>query len=140
MSDDEWNKFKTQEEKTRIRNKLAEEQLNHFMSPQELNLLHKAQTTYVVLLKHQGKLTLLVDPGLNRPWSSPNKKFADFQATACDGMAETVENAWALLLKENPLFEKQLVEGLSNQQINRNVLTPENDSRNIFGPDGQPII
>jgi hypothetical protein len=68
-----------------------------------------AKTIYVILLRDaKGKLTLLADPGLNRPWSSKNKKLADFHASQCDGEARTYGEAFELLRKEHPDLEKTL--------------------------------
>lgn len=68
-----------------------------------------AKTTYVVLMKDSnGKLNLVVDIGMGRPWSSKNKKMADQVASECDGMAATFEEAFKLLIKDNPAYEKDL--------------------------------
>lgn len=67
-----------------------------------------AKTTYVILVKHEGKLNLIVDPGLNRPWSTKNKKYADIVAQEAGGEARTYEDALALLIKDNPGFTKVL--------------------------------
>lgn len=75
-----------------------------------------AKTTYVVLVKDdQGKLTLIADPGLGQPWHSRNKRFADQVASECNGMAATYEDAFKLLLKDNPHFEKQLHDRLAQK-------------------------
>lgn len=71
---------------------------------------------YVILLKDtQGRLTLLADPGMSRPWSSKNKRLADFHAKECDGEARTWEDAFNLLVKEHPTFEKELVERIAKK-------------------------
>lgn len=75
-----------------------------------------AKTTYVVLVKDdQGRLTLIADPGMNQPWHSQNKRFADTVASECDGMAATWEDAFKLLLKDNPKFEHQLHERIAKK-------------------------
>lgn len=78
---------------------------------------HKfTRNTYVILMKDgRGKLTLLADPGMNRPWSSKNKRLADFHASQCDGEARTFDEAWRLLIKEHPAFEKELVERIKKK-------------------------
>lgn len=65
---------------------------------------------------NQGKMTLLADPGMNKPWSSHNKRLADFHASQCDGEARTWAEAFSLLLKDNPGFEKELIERVANTQ------------------------
>ena len=115
-----------------------------------------AKNTYVILLKDtQGNLTLLADPGMSRPWSSKNKNIANFHAEECDGMASTFEEAFKLLLKENPNFEKELHERLEKRivqdttktkldlnslkhGINTNAHTPKNDGT-ILGSSGKPL-
>ena len=75
-----------------------------------------AKTTYVILLRgDDGKPNLLVDPGLNKPWSTTNKKLADFHASECDGEARTYEDALNILVKANPTFEKVLHENLARK-------------------------
>ena len=72
--------------------------------------------TYVILMKDAaGRLTLLADPGMDRPWSSKNKRLADFHASECDGEARTFEEAWKLLIKEHPTFEKELIERIQKK-------------------------
>lgn len=75
-----------------------------------------AKTTYVILVKDdQGRTNLLVDTGLNKPWSIRNKRLADFHAKECDGEARTYEEALSILMKENPMFEKVLYERLEKK-------------------------
>jgi hypothetical protein len=83
-----------------------------------------AKSTYVILLKDSaGKLTLLADPGMNQPWRANgpnplrNKKTAEFHAKNCDGMACTWEEAFNLLRKEYPNFEKELHESLEQKVL-----------------------
>lgn len=77
--------------------------------PVHLQLL--SDSVYVVLMKDdRGRLTLLADPGMRRPWSSKNKRLADFHAKECDGEARTWGEAFSLLLKAYPGFEKELYE------------------------------
>lgn len=81
--------------------------------------------TYVILLKDpQGKLTLLADPGMNRPWSSKNYAVAKFHASECDGEARNFEEAFKLLLKEHPGFEKELLERIArtSQDLTKTIL------------------
>lgn len=69
-----------------------------------------ARTTYVVIGRNsEGRLSLLQDPGMGKPWSSKNKKLADFHAKINKGEARTAEDAFTLLLKDNPNFERDLV-------------------------------
>lgn len=75
-----------------------------------------AKTTYVIMLAgDDGKPNLLVDPGLNKPWSTTNKKLADFHASQCNGEARTYEDALNILVKANPTFEKVLHENLAKK-------------------------
>lgn len=81
--------------------------------------------TYVILLKDaQGKLTLLADPGMSRPWSSKNRAIAKFHAGECDGEARTWEEAFKLLIKEYPTFEKELIERIAkkSQDVTKTIL------------------
>lgn len=81
-----------------------------------------SKSIYVVLMKDsKGKLTLLADPGMNKPWSSKNKRLADFHAHECDGEARTWGEAFALLLKENPGFEKELIERVAKAKASTDV-------------------
>lgn len=89
--------------------------MNTTTPPSISSLVYRiAKTTYVVLVRHQpsGVLTLVKDPGLNKPWSSKNKRRADMVAKDCGGEARTWEDAFNLLRKENPGFEKHLIENL----------------------------
>ena len=84
-----------------------------------------AHGTYVILLKDErGNLTLLADPGMSRPWSSKNYNIAKFHAAECDGEARTFEDAFKLLLKDNPGFEKELVERIAkrSQDVTKTIL------------------
>jgi hypothetical protein len=77
----------------------------------ETHIAALSQRIFVILLKDEkGRLTLLADPGMNQPWSSKNKRLADFHAKQCDGEARTWAEAFALLAKDNPGFEKELIE------------------------------
>jgi hypothetical protein len=47
-----------------------------------LRLLHHAKNVYLIVLRDKhGRFGLAPDPGLNRPWSSKNKRYADDIAT-----------------------------------------------------------
>ena len=86
------------------------------MSSLPSNFHNFTRGTYVILMKdNRGKLTLLADPGMDRPWSSKNKRLADFHASQCDGEARSFEEAWQLLIKEHPTFEKELVERIQKK-------------------------
>lgn len=107
-----------------------------------------ATTHYVILLKDaSGRLTLLADPGESKPWSSSNKKLADFHAQQCDGEARTWLDAWQLLLKENPNFERELHERIQRNADStfrgidfNSVRTHGSDGKGtILGADGQPL-
>lgn len=98
-----------------------------------IHLQTLANSIYVVLIKdREGHLTLVAEPGLQRPWSSKNKKFADFIAHEADGMAATWREAFTLLLKENPMFEKQLHERIAR---NAHMLT----DKIIVDATGKPV-
>jgi hypothetical protein len=110
---------------------------------------------YVILMKDdRGNLTLLADPGMNLPWHSKNERLAKFHADQCSGMAATWHDAWKLLLKENPNFEKELVEraakvhtDLTKQKLDQNSLahgintnaTPSSDGT-ILDSSGKPSV
>lgn len=86
------------------------------MNPPDHIAWRIAKTTYVVLLKDgNGKLNLVVDIGMGRPWSSQNKKRADEVAAECDGMAATYEEAFRLLMKDNPKYEADLERLIMNR-------------------------
>lgn len=123
----------------------------------EQHIASLSSRIYVILLKDaQGRLTLLADPGMNQPWSSKNKRLADFHAHQCDGEARTWAEAFALLVKENPGFEKELVERIARRaqdftksQLDKNSLKHGintnghadlngNSSGTILGADGKP--
>lgn len=68
-----------------------------------------AKKTYVVVGKAQdGKLSLLTDPGMSKPWSSTNLRLAQFHASQNNGQAMTAEDAMKALLKSRPEFEDEL--------------------------------
>lgn len=95
---------------------------------------HLSDSIFVILLKDdRGHLTLLADPGIERPWSSKNRRLAEFHASQCNGMAETWGNAFRLLLKENPNFEKEL-----NERVQRNADTTFRGIRGAGGPPADP--
>jgi len=52
---------------------------------------------------------------MNQPWHSQNKRFAEQVASECDGEARTFEEAFKLLLNDNPKFEHQLHERLAQK-------------------------
>lgn len=82
----------------------------------EQHITALSQRIYVILMKDEkGRLTLLADPGMNQPWSSKNKRLADFHAKQCDGEARTWAEAFRLLAKDNPGFEKELVERIAKR-------------------------
>lgn len=107
---------------------------------------------WVILLKDDsGKLTLLADPGLNRPWSANgpnplrNQKTAEFHAKNCGGMAATWEDAFRLLRAEQPDFEKRLAErALSAQDAQKQFRLPRGntipDPSPSDGLAGTPLI
>lgn len=107
-----------------------------------------SNTTYVVLLKVDGKLTLLTSPGESQPWHTKNKKLADFHAKENNGMAATWSEAWRLLLKENPKFEQELMErirmnadktvkGINFNSVQTQTQPPSNGT--ILGPNGNAL-
>lgn len=102
--------------------------------PFESNVLARlSKSIFVILMKDSnGRLTLLADPGMNRPWSSKNKRLADFHAKACDGEARTWSEAFSLLLKENPGFEKELIERVANAKtdITHNIVNGNRPTQN----------
>jgi hypothetical protein len=101
-----------------------------------------AKSTYVILLRDQkGCLTLLADPGLNRPWSSKNKRLADFHASKCGGEARTYEDAFSLLHKEHPLFEHDLINRLRRASEEQTVrfVRETRDDKPILDNHGNPI-
>ncbi len=77
--------------------------------------LRIAKQTFVVLIKgDDGKPNLVVDPGMGRPWSSRNKRFADQVAKECDGEARTWEEAFKIIKKAHPEFERELHARIAN--------------------------
>jgi hypothetical protein len=86
-----------------------------------------AKTTFVVLIRHEGKLNLIVDPGLNQPWSTKQRKHADIVAKECDGMVATYAEAVDLLMKDNPQFEKSLYDRLAQKA---KIIDAEEQKRN----------
>lgn len=106
-----------------------------------------AKTTYVILMKDdRGNVTLLADPGMQQPWSSKNKRLADFHAKECNGEARTWQEAFDILLKANPQFEKELVErarfaamDVTKQKLDQNSLKHginTNAHADLNSPDG----
>lgn len=90
------------------------------------------KTTYVILIRRPGKkLNLVVDPGLARPWSSKNKRLADFHARQNRGEARTVEDAFALLKQDNPKFEEELYGRIQAKadQFTKDITTQHNAKR-----------
>lgn len=76
-----------------------------------------AKTIYVVLYKQpDGKLNLVPDPGMGKPWSSKNKRFADQVAKEHNGEARTWQEAFDLLRKDDPHFEQRLVDAIQKKQ------------------------
>lgn len=81
----------------------------------QLGVAIKSKELYVILMKDDaGRLTLLADPGENKPWYSKNKKLADYHAKECDGEARTWQEAFDLLRKAHPEFEKELCRRVQN--------------------------
>lgn len=104
--------------------------------------LRIAKTSFVVVVKDGDTLNLIVDMGLNRPWSSKNKKHADIVAKECDGMACTFEEAFKLLLKQegsSEQLERALVERMRNlPKQGKNKFFKSNSSE-IVDSHGKPI-
>lgn len=100
-----------------------------------------AKQIYVVLVKDDhGKLTLIVDPGLGKPWNTKRKLHAEQVAKECDGMAATIEEAHRLLLKENPFFERSLVDRVQRAaKIKANNLSVNKTTGQILDPHGRPV-
>lgn len=81
----------------------------------ELGVAIKSRELYVILMKDdEGRLTLLADPGQGKPWYSKNKKLADYHAKECNGEARTWQEAFDLLCKAHPEFEKELYQRIGN--------------------------
>lgn len=105
------------------------------------------KTMWVVLVKDaKGKLTLLADPGMGMPWHAKgpnplrNQRTAEFHAKECDGMACTWSDAFALLRKENPQFEKQLHDNLKvKARIIENNLRVNKQTGLITDQHGRPV-
>lgn len=74
----------------------------------ELKALDMARTTYVVLAEDvNGNRILLQDPGMDRPWSSKNRKLADSHAQEIErsrqyrkAAAVTLEEAFTILQQQ----------------------------------------
>lgn len=117
------------------------------MNPLEHITSRLAKKIYVILMKDDdGKLTLLVDTGLNRPWCANsenvlrNKKLAEFHAHECGGMAATYEDAFSLLKKANPNFEKKLVDNLKRKaRIVESSLSKDQKTGIIYDKHGNPV-
>ena len=87
---------------------------NHF----DGTVYRLARTVYVVLMKDDaGNPTLLVDPGLDRPWSSKNKRLADFHAKQCNGEARTWQEAFDILKKHTPNLEDALIKRMRTNNL-----------------------
>lgn len=96
-----------------------------------------AKSIYVVVGKNsEGRLSILQDPGMGKPWSSKNKKLADFHAKQNNGAVYTAEDAFSLLLKENPNFERDLVERAQSKSktFDLDLTKTINDKRNARKP------
>lgn len=75
----------------------------------------KSNALHVILIKDDaGKPSLLYDPGMGRPWSSENPQLAKFHAASCDGMACTWREAWTILTRAHPNFERDLMERIKS--------------------------
>ena len=76
-----------------------------------------AKTIYVVLYRQpDGRLNLVPDPGMDRPWSNKNKRLADQVAKEHNGEARTWQEAFDLLRKDDPEIEKRLVDAIQKKQ------------------------
>lgn len=60
----------------------------------------KPKTEIYVILSEDGS-TILKDPGMDRPWSSPNRKFAEHHAKAIGGFAVDLMTA-AMSIMRHP--------------------------------------
>lgn len=91
-----------------------------------------AKTVYVVLFRTRpsaqhprGQLTLLEEPGENKPWSTHNLMIAKHHADLNKGQAATWAEAYSLLLKEYgsiQKFEDELIVRIQAQQEAASVL------------------
>ena len=65
----------------------------------ELGALHgKLKRDIYVILSKDGS-TVLKDPGMSRPWSSPNKKLAEHHAKEMGGIAVDLETAMRAVMR-----------------------------------------
>jgi hypothetical protein len=87
-----------------------------------------AKTTYVVVLKVDGHYTLMMDPGLSRPWRGQGvfgQKFGNDLADRAEkkgysAKCMTWEDAYSLLLKEyggESMLEKALMDKMHKKQL-----------------------
>lgn len=65
----------------------------------ELNLLHGKRSGDIYVILSKDGSTVVKDPGMNRPWSSRNKKFADHMAKKVGGVAVDLITATQALIK-----------------------------------------
>jgi len=74
----------------------------------EFKALQVADRTYVIVAERKdGRIILVADPGLGKPWSSRNKKLADDHARALEqdplcrkASAMTINDAFPILQKQ----------------------------------------
>lgn len=104
--------------------------LSEFIAKKTLQV---AKTTYVILIRDKaGNATLVVDPGLDRPYSNKNLKLARWMAKQCGGEAVTWAYAYGYLKSVNPNFEEELEKRAIAAEAERKYLinTPTTPSPN----------
>lgn len=99
-----------------------------------------SRTIYVVLFRQKdGRLNLVPDPGMGKPWSSKNKRMADQVAKEHGGEARTWQEAFDLLKKDDPEFERRLTDAVTKKQqivnTKKSLLSPNT----LLNQYGKPV-
>lgn len=58
-----------------------------------LGALHGKKPSDIYVILSADKSTVLRDPGMDRPWSSPNRKLAEFHAKKYNGIVANIPDA-----------------------------------------------
>lgn len=102
-----------------------------------------AKTEYVIVVKDGQHYNLIVDPGMNQPWHTSNKRRADQVAHEADGQAMLLEDAFKFLMKHNlggeGGLEKHLIEQMRKPLVRKPTALPP-DNKTITDSHGNPII
>ena len=66
---------------------------------EDLAFLHNKRPRNLYVVMDKDKSTVLMDPGLDRPWASPSRKLAELHAKENNGIVASLDEAVAAIIE-----------------------------------------